>query len=166
MQMDEQKIKNLIISISKEVKAQLSFESEEYIRILQELMVEGLPTPVLSVCGKGTQEIRFTKYFTYYLDEKQFHGLRDKCLKVAFDQEAKATGLPEDWHQGCTVFSEYNLGTIHGYNINNYIDILIQGEGFVLCIEQKLFSGESNTNETNLGQLVSITISGRNVVCT
>ncbi|UCZ52918.1 PD-(D/E)XK nuclease family protein [Bacillus shivajii] len=153
MQIDEQRIKEVIDSITEEVKTNLSSESKEYIRFLQQLIEEGIPIPVLTVCGKGTQEIRFTKYFTYYLDETQLHGLKDKCLKYAFDIEAKEAGLSEDWYKGCNVYAEYNLGTLPGYNVNNYVDILIQGEGFVLCIEQKLFSGESNTNESNLGQL-------------
>ncbi|WP_171038139.1 PD-(D/E)XK nuclease family protein [Aquibacillus sediminis] len=153
MQIDEYKFKGVISSISNQVRGELFSQSNQHIHFIQTLIKEGVPTPVLSVCGKGTQEIRFTKYFAYYLDEKKFHGLVSECLKAAFDQEAIAAGLLDDWYQGCDVFSEYNLGKITGYDLNNYIDILIKGDDFVVCVEQKLLSGESNTNETNLGQL-------------
>ncbi len=49
---------------------------------------KGLPTPVLTVCGKGTREIRFTRYLAYFLDPNGKHGLSSKFLKAVMREEA------------------------------------------------------------------------------
>lgn len=36
---------------------------------------DGLPVPFLSVCDRGTQEIRFTKLLRHFLDPSEPHGL-------------------------------------------------------------------------------------------
>jgi hypothetical protein len=151
--LEEQKFIDTITAIKNEVKKHLSNKSEEYIKQVERVVEQGIPTPVLTICGKGTQEIRFTKYLTYFLDKHNHHGLNYNVLKYAFEPEAKRMGLPKDWYMDCEIFSEYYLGTIEGYSIHNYIDILIKGNGFVIGVEQKLLSGESNTDVIDIGQL-------------
>ncbi|MFW5891711.1 MAG: hypothetical protein ACOCUI_05780 [bacterium] len=46
------------------------------------------PVPVLTVCGKGTREIRFTKYLAYFLDPSNSHGLQDLYLKAVLSNQA------------------------------------------------------------------------------
>lgn len=144
-------LKRIISSISGEVNKELKEKASESIEVIEQISSNGLPTPVLSVCGHGTQEIRFTKYFAYFLDVNQYHGLHDLVLKSAFDPEAIEAGLPEYWYKNCKVYAEYYLGQVFG--VHSYVDILIKGDGFVLSVEQKLFSSESNANESDMGQL-------------
>ena len=40
----------------------------------------GMPLPVLSICGRGTQEIRYSKSLGYYLDGSKSHGLGSRYL--------------------------------------------------------------------------------------
>src|SRR5690554_6702965 len=40
----------------------------------------GIPLPVLSLCGHGTQEIRYSKYLSFFLDGSKPHGLGTRYL--------------------------------------------------------------------------------------
>lgn len=43
----------------------------------------GMPLPVLSICGRGTQEIRYSKYLGFFLDGSKSHGLGSRYLEAA-----------------------------------------------------------------------------------
>ncbi|MCD8503246.1 MAG: hypothetical protein LRY71_18315 [Bacillaceae bacterium] len=47
---------------------------QDFLNSFLEKIEIGVPTAVLSVCGRGTQEIRFTKYLAYMLDSQKSHG--------------------------------------------------------------------------------------------
>ena len=149
--MGEDQLQERISAIVHQVKREMKEDVEEVIHAIKQVRKDGLPTPVLSVCGHGTQEIRFTKYFAYFLDATQFHGMGDRVLKAAFEPEARQAGLALNWYENCEVYSEYPLGYLYGKH--SYVDILIKGQGFVLSVEQKLFSGESNDTESDVSQL-------------
>ena len=118
---------------------------------------EGIPTPVLSVCGKGTREIRFTKYLAYFMDSKKDHGLGSLLLSTAFDEIARDFKLAEDWADDCTVIPEYWLGRLankkSGKKRDCICDIGIVGSDFLFAIEHKILSGEGPAGETGLTQL-------------
>ncbi|CCU78691.1 hypothetical protein HSACCH_00830 [Halanaerobium saccharolyticum subsp. saccharolyticum DSM 6643] len=115
----------------------------------------GIPLPVLSICGKGTREIRFTEYLSYFLNPKNSHGISDKLLKSIFSQEAKKHNLRPDWNQEVEVFSEFNLGAIEKNNkkIYGYADIVILSDDFIMIIEHKILSNESDHPDSDLKQL-------------
>ena len=54
---------------------------ERYERFLAAAKHTGLPVPVLSVCGQGTQEVRYTKLLGYYMNPSGRHGLGSRVLK-------------------------------------------------------------------------------------
>lgn len=47
---------------------------------LRASLAEGIPVPVLSACGHGTAETRFTQYLAYFLNPSKPHGLRARYL--------------------------------------------------------------------------------------
>ncbi|AOM83517.1 PD-(D/E)XK nuclease family protein [Salisediminibacterium beveridgei] len=151
MAYDIKEIECTIDRISKEVNQEMKCQIDLLINRLKDISCHGLPTPVLSVCGHGSHEVRYTKYLTYYLNHRYLHGFNDRVLKAAFNQEALKAGLAENWSEECEVFAEYPLGIVQG--VQSYLDILIKGHDFAICIEQKIFSGESNNNETEFSQL-------------
>lgn len=115
----------------------------------------GIPVPVLSICGKGTREIRFTEYLSYFLNPKNSHGIKDKLLKSIFSQEVKKNNLRSDWYKEVKVFSEFNLGAIEENNkkIYGYADIVILSDDFIIIIEHKILSTESDHPDSDLKQL-------------
>lgn len=123
---------------------------------ITEAIRKGIPTPVLTVCGRGTQEIRFTRYLAYYLDPQKNHGLDDRLLKSVFSEEARIAGLPEDWTDACIVIPEFWLGHYQSKSTRKtgcFCDIGITGNDFVFVIEQKILSGEGPASHTGLPQL-------------
>jgi len=116
---------------------------------------EGIPLPVLSICGKGTQEIRYTKYLSYLIDPRKKHGLANHLLHTFFDPECRKEGLPSTWSYNCIVTPEINLGEISGSSrlISSSGDIGIEGNDYFILIEQKLLSDESDHPDSNLSQL-------------
>ena len=80
------------------------------------------------VCGKGTEEIRYTKYLAYYLDLNQNHGLKDKLFREIFSKTIKKYNLKTTNY---IVNSEQNIGSyiengkvIKKYKIPDLEDIL------------------------------------------
>ena len=104
------------------------------------------------VCGKGTEEIRYTKYLAYYLDLNQNHGLKDKLFREIFSKTIKKYNLKTTNY---IVNSEQNIGSYieNGKKINNDCDIVINSYNFNIFIEQKILSSESANNKTKLKQL-------------
>ncbi len=122
-------------------------------KILEKLN-EGIPTPVLTVCGQGTREIRFTQYLAYYLDPSKNHGLGSSLLKYVFGTIAKE--LSTDWVDKCEVIPELWIGNYtnnHGKVTGCNCDIGILGSTFAIMIEQKILSGEDTGRTSGLRQL-------------
>jgi hypothetical protein len=69
-------------------------EKLPFIKEVTNITNRGIPLPVLSICGKGTREIRFTKYLAYFLDPSKNHGLKDEFLKEILREECKESNLP------------------------------------------------------------------------
>lgn len=131
---------------------------ERYFPIIQKLnnhLRYGIPVPVLTVCGRGTQEIRFTKYLHYMLDQDNLHGLHELLLKELFQEYADEHKLSPDWIQSATVESEVLLGSYEekSYRIHTYCDIVITGKDYAIFLEQKTISGESIHQHTDKKQL-------------
>lgn len=116
---------------------------------------KGIPLPILSICGQGSQEVRFTKYLSYFLDPDKKHGLQDKLLQALFNSECELLGLDLNWSRNCKVLPEINLGEIPGNNktIGCFADIGIEGEDYIIIVEQKISSSESKHPDSNLNQL-------------
>ena len=173
--LDIQKLKNAINHIKDAVAEQgntsnlanniasikQAFEShwqENYIPLAEKILDklnEGIPTPVLTVCGQGTREIRFTRYLAYYLDPSKSHGLGNRVLKSVLGTIAKE--FNPDWAENCEIIPEKRLGNYpdgQGKEAGCFCDIGITGDSFAIIIEQKILSGESMGRTTGLSQLI------------
>lgn len=118
----------------------------------------GIPTPVLTVCGKGTREIRFTKYLAYYLDPNNVHGLGCEFLRTVIDPIIKDNyeNLEVDYKNEIIVTPESYIGTYiseSGLQIGCTCDIVIESKDFVIFIEQKLLSAEDYNGTADIRQL-------------
>lgn len=112
----------------------------------------GIPLPVLSLCGRGTQEIRYSKYLKYFLDSSKPHGLGTRYLDgilelLNFDKIETYNSLIE---------SEKWIGRINskGGAVNCYCDIFIECKTHFIFIEQKIGSGESVNPKSESSQLI------------
>lgn len=112
----------------------------------------GIPLPVLSVCGRGTQEIRYSTYLAYLLDGSKPHGLGTRYLHTVL---ARLDKDDLDTH-GSIVETEKWLGSIAGKNrpTNCYCDIVVSGADFFVFIENKIKSSESANPESGDNQLL------------
>ena len=142
------------------VSIKRAFEShwqENYIPFAEKILdklIEGIPTPVLTVCGQGTREIRFTQYLAYYLDPSKDHGLGNILLKAVLGPVTKELTL--DWANDCEVIPEIWIGNYfneHGKKVGCNCDIGILSRNFVIMIEQKILSGEDTGKTVGLSQL-------------
>lgn len=106
----------------------------------------GLPVPVLSACGRGTQEIRFTQLLRHFLDPHEPHGLGSRLLEAAFAQEVREKGdEPVAW-KDAKVRAEVDLGsTIRGGGQaqGNVLDLLVVVGNVAVLLEQKILSAEN-----------------------
>jgi len=144
------KIKNSFLSNWR--KEQIPFVTSVVNRID---LKSGIPLPILSICGKGTQEIRFTKYLSYFLDQNKQHGLQDRLLEAMLNPECNRLGLDKDWRVGCEVVPEIKLGEVSNgiTSVGCFADIGIVGNDYLIVIEQKILSSESNHPNSELNQL-------------
>jgi len=112
----------------------------------------GMPLPVLSICGRGTQEIRYSKYLGYFLDGTKPHGLGfrylDELLILVTDEKIdtfEAVVETEKW-----------IGKASG--ISGFVDCVC--DNVITCaqhrifIEQKINSGESENPNSETSQLL------------
>ncbi len=118
----------------------------------------GISTPVLTVCGKGTREIRYTKYLSYYLDPNNLHGLGEDFLKSTIDPIIKDNyeNLELDYKSKIKVTPEAYIGKYTseiGLEIGCTCDIVIESFGFAIFIEQKLLSSEDYNTSADVRQL-------------
>jgi hypothetical protein len=106
---------------------------------------DGLPVPFLSVCDRGTQEIRFTKLLRHFLDPSEPHGLGSRLLEAGFgDLVREARGYSIDWAK-VHVWAEVVLGetvTLNGKPQGNRLDILVVVRDVAILLEQKILSAE------------------------
>ena len=118
----------------------------------------GISTPVLTVCGKGTREIRYTKYLAYYLDPNNLHGLGCEFLRSTIDPIIKENyeNLELNYKNKFKVTPEAYIGTYiskSGLKIGCTCDIVIESNDFAIFIEQKLLSAEDYNNTADIRQL-------------
>lgn len=147
-------------SIIENIKTSFTAGFEKYelsnIETLHQKIENGVATPVLYICGKGTQEIRYTKYLAYFLDYKNNHGLDKQLFEIIFSEYLNAKSINFNTKTDYSIIDEYYLPlNIDGKEtINNSIDIAILSKEFNIFIEQKIHSGESINPKTELSQLV------------
>lgn len=112
----------------------------------------GIPLPVLSICGHGTQEIRYSTYLAYFLDQTKSHGIGRRYLDNMLE---KLNQHNIDTYQAI-VESEKWLGYIEEKQrkVNCYCDIVITCINHIIFIEQKINSGESTNPHSNISQLL------------
>lgn len=110
----------------------------------------GLPVPVLSACGRGTAEIRFTQLLRYFLDPRQPHGLSHRLLDAAFGEMIfERRAYDEDFWQHAEVRAEVDLGFTRrpdGRLHSNHLDLLVTTSDVAVLIEQKILSSENTAS--------------------
>lgn len=111
----------------------------------------GVPLPVLSLCGQGTQEIRYSKYLSFFLDGSKPHGLGTRYL----DALLSVVGEEKIDTYKASVESEKLIGQAAGKKgmVRCYCDIVILCNHSVIFIEQKIKSGESANLNSKTSQL-------------
>jgi len=113
----------------------------------------GIPLPVLSVCGRGTQEIRYSTYLAYFIDGTKKHGLGTRYLDGILAR-LQADGVDTF---DSVVETEKWLGLALDCDecADCRCDIVVscRQSGHVVFIEQKINSGESPSSKMNLSQL-------------
>ena len=109
----------------------------------------GLPVPVLSVCGRGTAEIRFTQLLAWFLDHRNPHGLGGLLAHALFEEMFRGESVALD---SCTTETEVFVGTTSrakGVRKENWVDIHLQFGKRHVYIEQKIGSAEGRGQLTN-----------------
>jgi hypothetical protein len=111
----------------------------------------GIPLPVLSLCGKGTQEIRYSKYLAYFLDGSKAHGVGMRYLDGLL---LLATEKKMDTYLA-VVENEKWIGQAAGKTklVDCFCDIVIFFDNTVVFIEQKIRSSESMNPNSKTTQL-------------
>jgi len=112
----------------------------------------GIPLPVLSLCGRGTQEIRYSTYLAYFLDSSKPHGLGTKYLDGILEY-LNIEGIDT---YNSRVDSEKWLGKASGKEglVSCFCDIFIESKAHLIFIEQKINSGESSNPNSETSQLL------------
>ena len=111
------------------------------------LAQSGCPVATLTVCGRGTREIRYTQLLRYFLDPSQPHGLGCKFLQAFLAPELDAVDLTfRDvlWDKA-SVQAEFSLGIIKTgtKKIGSTVDLYVRAGDLVVLVENKIRSPES-----------------------
>lgn len=112
----------------------------------------GMPLPVLSICGRGTQEIRYSKYLGYFLDGTKSHGLGfrylDELLSLVTEEKIDTYNAKTE--------SEKWIGVAQDdtESADCFCDNVVMCNHHVIFIEQKINSGESNNPRIGKTQLL------------
>ena len=122
-----------------------TFESTDKVRwrLLQEAFNgRGVPLAALSVCGRGTREIRYTQLLGYFLDPSKPHGLGSRVLRAVLMPDLSQLGEHDFDH--AVVTPEFGLGEISAESrrLGSTLDLFIRMGDFYVLIEQKLGSAE------------------------
>lgn len=126
---------------------------------LRASLAEGIPVPVLSACGHGTAETRFTQYLAYFLNPSKPHGLRARYLAGLLSLMRRSNpSIPSDIDMtGAIVEAEAYIGSAPGRDgrpVGCTCDVVVECPGYVLFIEQKVKSGQSSNPNSSDRQLV------------
>ena len=102
----------------------------------------GLPLAALSVCGRGTREIRYTQLLGYFLDPRKPHGLGSKVMRAVLSPELANPDTVAFDH--AVVIPEHGLGevVVESRRFGSTVDLFIQAGGVYVLIEQKIGSVE------------------------
>lgn len=114
----------------------------------------GLPVPTLSVCGSGTEEIRFTKLLGWHLDCRNPHGLQG-LLGRALGETVLGEEHPD--LDRCETKEELWLGTTPTRTEKtkeNYIDLRLEFGDTYVYIEQKIGSAEGHDQLKNYADCI------------
>ncbi len=131
---------------------------QRYKRLHDALAGSGVPLAALSVCGRGTREIRYTQLMRYFLSPQEPHGLGSRLLVAFLAPELEATGLSPHqvpW-EDAEVHAEFGLGAIEvgSKNVSSTLDVFVKAGDLVVLIEHKLNSPESGS--TQRGELTQL----------
>lgn len=142
-------IDDVIPKIRRALLRDFEASTRRYLTLRNALVDSGVPLPALSVCGRGTQEIRYTQLTRYFLDPRQTHGLGSKPLVALLTPELDAIELTVNdvpW-EGAIVEAEVSLGPINvgKRKMGSTLDILIQAGDLIVLIENKIRSAESGS---------------------
>lgn len=112
----------------------------------------GIPLPVLSICGRGTQEIRYSKYLGYFLDGSKSHGLGFRYLEAIL---RLVTDEKIDTYQAISETEKW-IGKARGKHgfVDCVCDNVIICAEHAIFIEQKINSGESFNPNSETAQLL------------
>lgn len=96
---------------------------------------------IFKILGVSNYEIRHSNFLGWLLDPYETHGLSDIFLQrflqdVLIDERAKGISIIE--------LGSLNLNEVEVRREWKNIDILIITENFVVCVENKMWSGESH----------------------
>jgi len=94
-------------------------------------------------------EIRHSNFLGWLLNPNESHGLKDAFLRRFIEK------LPASELRTCTKNSNDKLdcSEVKIHREWEQIDLLIEAKTFVICIENKIWSGEDKGDDNNMGQL-------------
>lgn len=152
---DLARLRQSVRRIRDTVLAEYHRSLEPVVRATHALLRDGVPTPALTVCGRGTREIRFSQYLAYFLDPQAHHGLGSGLLR-AFAGLVHDPALSPGWWSGSwRVKPEFRLGTVSGDGGTRecVVDIAMYNEDHLLLIENKINAPETLHAYSPRGQL-------------
>lgn len=122
---------------------------------LQTSLAGGIPVPVLSACGHGTAETRYTQYLAYFLNPLKPHGLGARYLDGLLSRMRLSNpSIPSEIDvTQAVVEAEVYIGSAPGQNghpVGCTCDVVVECSGYIFFIEHKVKSGQSaNPNSTD-----------------
>lgn len=147
----DQNFQNIVDSIKDSYHRDWEKQKLDFARNFLASVWGGIPLPVLSLCGKGTQEIRYTKYLSYFLDGTKPHGLNSRFL----DEMMSVVSSHKIDTYRSIIESEKWIGQAGNEKekVNCYCDVVITCDKSVIFLEQKILSGESANPKSETTQL-------------
>jgi hypothetical protein len=142
------KLPTIISHIQKKLTQNFEIEGKtRYQLLLRALKGGGVPLASLSICGRGTREIRYTQLLRYFLDPKEPHGVNSKVLGAVIGPDMQRAGYKirsVNWSQA-SVEAEFNLGKVRvkGREYGCTVDLFIQVQEYVIMVENKINSPET-----------------------
>ena len=126
---------------------------------LQASLAGGIPVPVLSACGHGTAETRYTQYLAYFLNPSKPHGLGARYLDGLLSlMRLSNPSIPTEINvTEAVVEAEVYIGSAPGQNgrpVGCTCDVVVEFSGCVFFIEHKVKSGQSTNPNSSDRQLV------------